>query len=86
MLILFQLLKDLGFKKRRSVPLLRSLSYHLMRNREELDLRTISDCLFALKQLSFKDSVIVLLFPEKQRQTSSVVEVWVFLPDAKPIH
>jgi hypothetical protein len=54
---LFQILKDLGAKKRRSVPLLRSLSYHLTRAVDELDLKTISDCIFAVKELSFKDIV-----------------------------
>ena len=54
---MLQILKDLGSKKRRSVPLLRSLSYHLTRAINELDLKTISDCLFAVKELSFKDAV-----------------------------
>jgi hypothetical protein len=52
-----KILKDLGSKKRRTVPLLRSLSYHLTRSLHELDLKTISDCLYAVKELSYKDVV-----------------------------
>ena len=48
-------LKMLGIKKRRHLPLLRAISYHLLKRRDELDLKQLSDLLFAFNQLNFRD-------------------------------
>ena len=52
---LFQLLKALAFKKRRQVPLLKALVYHLTRKKDMEDLKLISDALFAVGSLNMKD-------------------------------
>ena len=49
------ILAAMGKKKRRNVPLLKSLTFYLTKHRNMLDIKQISDCLFALKQLSYKD-------------------------------
>merc|ERR1719361_2192907 len=38
------------------MPLLRAISYHLLKHRNELDIKSLTDCLFALNQLNFKDT------------------------------
>ena len=53
---LASILKVLGTKKRRNLPLLRALSYHLVKRRSELSAKLLSDCMFALNQLNFKDT------------------------------
>eukprot|EP00092_Neocalanus_flemingeri_P004491 GFUD01004831.1.p1 GENE.GFUD01004831.1~~GFUD01004831.1.p1 ORF type:complete len:656 (+),score=214.52 GFUD01004831.1:71-2038(+) len=49
------ILAELGRKKRRNVPLLKSLTFYLTKHRNMLDIKQISDSLFALNQLSYKD-------------------------------
>ena len=49
-----EILVQLGRKKRRNVPLLKSLSYFIVKTAGLLDLKQLSDTLFALNQLSFK--------------------------------
>jgi len=53
-------LKVLGQKKRRSVPLVRKLTYHLEKRLIDLDLRTFCDILYTLNQLSFKSNGTIL--------------------------
>ena len=53
-----EILVQLGRKKRRNVPLLKSLSYFIVKTAGLLDLKQLSDTLFALNQLSFKVCVI----------------------------
>ena len=55
-----EILVQLGRKKRRNVPLLKSLSYFIVKTAVLLDLKQLSDTLFALNQLSFKVCVIRL--------------------------
>jgi hypothetical protein len=45
----------MSIKKRRSLPLLKALGYHLARKRDLTDLKMVSDSLFAVNQLAFKD-------------------------------
>jgi len=52
---LASILAELGRKKRRNVPLLKSLTFYLTKHKNMLDIKQISDCLFALNQLSYKD-------------------------------
>ena len=52
-------LKAMGTKKRRNLPLLRAISYHLLKRRSELSLKLLSDCMFALNQLTFKDTELL---------------------------
>ena len=52
---LVSILSELGRKKRRNVPLLKSITFYLTKHRNMLNIKEVSDCLFALKQLSFKD-------------------------------
>lgn len=49
------ILKEMGSQKRRTVPVLRALGYHLIKSKDELDLKSISDVLFALNKLAFRD-------------------------------
>merc|ERR1719427_664654 len=49
------ILSELGRKKRRNVPLLKSLTFYLTKHKNMLDIKQISDCLFALNHLSYKD-------------------------------
>jgi len=56
---LSMVLKTLGMKKRRHMPLLKAISYHLIKRRNELDIKALSDCLFAMNQLSFKDNSLL---------------------------
>jgi len=53
------LLKAFASTKRRSVPLLKSLTYHLPRKLNELDLKSLADVLFAVNKLSFKNPVFL---------------------------
>ena len=52
-------LKTLGKRSRRNLPLLRILSYHLLKRRSELSLKLLSDCMFSLNQLTFKDTELL---------------------------
>jgi len=52
---LVSILSELGRKKRRNVPLLKSITYYIVKHKNLLDIKQVSDCLFALKQLSYKD-------------------------------
>jgi len=52
---LVSILSEMGRKKRRNVPLLKSITYYLVKHKNLLDIKQVSDCLFALKQLSYKD-------------------------------
>ncbi len=50
-------MEKLGHLKRRSPPLLKTLAFHLSKSAKDLTSKDISDCLFAMKELSFKDKV-----------------------------
>jgi len=43
----------------RNKPVIRSLSYHIAKNKNLLDIKQIADVLFAFKSLSFKDQVTI---------------------------
>jgi len=49
------ILSMMGRKKRRNVPLLKSITFYLVKHKTLLDIKQVSDCLFALKLLSYKD-------------------------------
>ena len=48
------ILNKLAIKRRRNVPLLKTLSFYLCKYKNMLDIKQISDCLFSLNKLSFK--------------------------------
>ena len=73
---LFQVLKTLGQKKRRNVPLLRKLTYHLQKRLMGLDLRSFCDILFTLNQLSFKADVRMIF--------SSTIKIFQLLSSSMP--
>ena len=52
---LVSILSMMGRKKRRNVPLLKSITFYLVKHKTLLDIKQVSDCLFALKLLSYKD-------------------------------
>lgn len=49
------ILGQLARRRRRTVPLLKSLSFYIWKHKSSLDVKQISDCLFAFTQLSYKD-------------------------------
>ena len=53
------ILSQIARKKRRNVPLLKSLCFYIVKNRNTLDIKQMSDTLFALNQLSFRVSGIL---------------------------
>jgi len=53
------ILNQMGKKKRRNVPLLKSLSFYICKNKNMLDVKQISDCLFSFNLLSFKEKNVV---------------------------
>ena len=55
----FQILKTLAQKKRRNVPLVRKLTYHLEKRLMNLNLETFCEILHSLSQLSFKSNVSI---------------------------
>ena len=55
----FQILKTLAQKKRRNVPLVRKLAYHLEKRLMNLNLETFCEILHSLSQLSFKSNVSI---------------------------
>jgi len=52
---LSSILAELGKKKRRNVPLLKSLTFYLTKHKNMLDIKQISDCIYAMSSLSYKD-------------------------------
>ena len=48
------ILGQLARRRRRTVPLLKSLSFYICKQKSFLDVKQISDCLFAFSQLSYK--------------------------------
>ena len=56
---LTSILSKLGEKRRRSIPLLKSVSFHLSKNSSDLNIKEISDCLFAINRLSFRDRTLI---------------------------
>ena len=52
---LVSILSELGRKKRRNVPLLKTITYYIVKHKSMLNIKQTSDCLFALNKLSFKD-------------------------------
>ena len=79
------ILSQMGRRRRRTVPLLKSLSFYICKHKSSLDVKQISDCLFAFTQLSFKvklafDSdadLLLSFFRIKTQQRSSVMRWWV---------
>jgi len=56
---LSQILTELGRKKRRNVVLIKAITFYLTKHRNLLDIKQLSDSLFALNVLSFKDQTIL---------------------------
>lgn len=56
---MIKVFKNLAIKKRRSTPLLRSLSYNMSSKEHHLDLRQCADVLYAMASLNFPDPVLI---------------------------
>lgn len=65
---MIKVLKNLALKKRRSTPLLRSLSYNISGKEEVLNIRQCSDVLFSMASLSFPDPVLIAKVSENIQQ------------------
>ncbi len=50
---------EFGASQRRTLPLLRSISYHMNKTSGQLSVRTSIDVLVALQRLSFPDQVLI---------------------------
>ena len=48
------ILNQLGRKKRRNVPLLKTIAFYICKHKSMLDIKQLSDCLYSFNQLSFK--------------------------------
>ena len=64
-MICSQIYSKMGSTRRRSIPLLRALAFNLQKKRSDesdpqssLNMRHISNCLFAMSQLSYVDKVL----------------------------
>jgi len=49
------ILNQLAKKKRRNIPLLKSIFFYICKHKNMLDVKQLSDCLFSMNALSFKD-------------------------------
>jgi len=49
------ILNQLAKKKRRNIPLLKSTFFYICKHKNMLDVKQLSDCLFSMNALSFKD-------------------------------
>ena len=73
------ILNQIGRKRRRNVPLLKTMSFYIFKHKNMLDLKQISDCLFSFNQLSFKDKDLVeglcteLVIKVPEAESSSVL-------------
>lgn len=56
---LIQMIVALASSQRRSIPLLRALSYHLSKGSEPLSIQLSVDVLYALSRLSFRDQSLI---------------------------
>ena len=54
------ILNQLARNKRRNVPLLKTLCFYICKFKNMLDIKQISDCLFALNRLSFKVGILFI--------------------------
>lgn len=63
-----KVIKNLALKKRRSTPLLRSLSYNISGSEEVLDIKQCSDVLFSVASLNFPDPVLIAKVSENIQQ------------------
>lgn len=54
-----KVMKNLALKKRRSTPLLRSLSFNISGKDEKLTLKQCSDVLYAMASLNFSDAALI---------------------------
>ena len=48
------ILNQLAKKKRRNIPLLKSIFFYICKHKNMLDVKQLSDCLFSMNALSFK--------------------------------
>jgi len=62
---LVKILTELGRKRRRNLALIRALTFYIVKFKENLDLKYLSDTIFALNQLSFKDQSLLERLSEK---------------------
>merc|ERR1719244_1590513 len=49
------ILNQLAKKKRRNIPLLKSIYFYVCKHKNMLDVKQLSDCLFGMNLLSYKD-------------------------------
>ena len=54
------ILTQIARRKRRNVPMLKSLCFYISKNKNMLDIKQLSDTLFALNQLSFRVSDLII--------------------------
>jgi len=94
--MMIKVLKILAIKKRRSTPLLRSLSFNMSKKEHHLDLRQSSEVLYAMATLNFPDPVLIEKICEdiqekmkkpidKTSTVSTIIRSFAFLKYRKPL-
>ncbi|XP_075231980.1 FAST kinase domain-containing protein 4 [Lycorma delicatula] len=55
---MIKVMLSLAYKKRRSIPLLRSLAFNIGKSSDEINIKDCADVLYACAQLSFQDEIL----------------------------
>lgn len=64
-----KVIKNLAMKKRRSTPLLRSLSYNISGKEQVMDIKQCSDVLYSMASLNFPDPVLIAKISENIQES-----------------